>query len=62
MPTVRDVIRRLDDFAPPGLALDDDPAGLAFGDPDAPARRVLFALLIRVHRHLYINGQRSNGC
>ena len=44
MATVADVIRRLDAFAPPEGALPDDPAGLAFGDPDAPARRTLFAL------------------
>jgi len=44
--TVRDVIRVMDDWAPPGLAYDWDRIGLSLGRPDAPVRRVLTALSV----------------
>lgn len=44
--TVRDVIRVMDAWAPPGMAYDWDRIGLALGRPDAPARRILTALSI----------------
>lgn len=43
-PTIADVLRTLDDLAPPHLALEDDPRGLLVGDPDAPAEAVVVAL------------------
>lgn len=42
--TVRDVIRVMDEWAPPGLAYEWDRIGLTLGRPDAPVRRVLTAL------------------
>ncbi|MCC8180056.1 MAG: Nif3-like dinuclear metal center hexameric protein [Planctomycetes bacterium] len=42
--TVRDVIAALERIAPPALALDWDPAGLAFGNPDAEVATVLVSL------------------
>ena len=44
--TVRDVIRVMDHWAPPGLAYDWDRIGLSLGRPDAPVRRVLTALSV----------------
>ncbi|MDR1518530.1 MAG: Nif3-like dinuclear metal center hexameric protein, partial [Planctomycetota bacterium] len=41
---VRDVVRAMEQIAPPALALAGDPAGLHAGDPEAPADRVLVCL------------------
>lgn len=41
---VRDVVEVLDDLYPPALAAEWDAVGLTIGDPDAPVRRVLFAI------------------
>lgn len=42
--SVRTVVAAMESMYPPGLAADWDAIGLAVGDPDAPVRRILFAL------------------
>lgn len=42
--SLREVVALLDGRFPPALASDWDAVGLACGDPDAPIRRVLFAV------------------
>ena len=42
--SLREVVALLNDRYPPALASDWDAVGLACGDPDAPIRRVLFAV------------------
>lgn len=44
--TVRDIVRVMDEWAPPGLAYEWDRIGLALGQPTAPVRRVVTALSI----------------
>lgn len=44
MATVAEVVRALDEIAPPHLALGDDPRGLLIGDAAAPVHRVVVAL------------------
>jgi dinuclear metal center YbgI/SA1388 family protein len=44
VPTVADVVSVLDAHYPPRLAESWDAVGLVCGDPDAPARRVLFVV------------------
>jgi dinuclear metal center YbgI/SA1388 family protein len=46
MPTVSDIIRYLDEFAPPALAADWDNVGLLLGDRAALVRRVLTCLTV----------------
>ena len=46
--TVRDVIRVMEAWAPPGLAYDWDRIGLSLGRPDAQVRTILTALSITV--------------
>lgn len=44
MTTVRDIVKRIEDFAPKYLAEDWDPIGLAFGSMDKPVKKILVAL------------------
>ena len=44
MMVCRDIIQKLDELAPPALAMSWDNPGLLAGDPDAPVSRVFLAL------------------
>jgi len=44
--TVADVVRFLEDFAPPELAAEWDNVGLLLGDPTAPASRIMTCLTV----------------
>lgn len=46
MPTIGDVAKVLEQFAPPALAEDWDNVGLLVGDPEWPARRVVTCLTV----------------
>lgn len=43
-PVVADVVRVMNEFAPPGLAMDGDKIGMQVGRTDKPVKRVLVAL------------------
>lgn len=42
--TVEDIVRRIDEFAPPVLAEDWDPIGLSFGSLTQPVKNIMIAL------------------
>jgi len=46
MPTIAEIVERLEGFAPPKLAEEWDNVGLLVGDPDWPATRILTCLTV----------------